>query len=117
MESQTASAEWSHAAVQRALKEQTRHGEPASAQVFFVESIEANDLRETASRVIEETASSLGKPEAVAVGKIRVSARSVSVSGDADVIAAVQQRPEVKAVLPNIVDDILPRPTTVRPYP
>ncbi|OWK20115.1 hypothetical protein AJ88_33555 [Mesorhizobium amorphae CCBAU 01583] len=81
-----------------------------SAQVFFNDDVAGAALPETVSRVIEQAEKSVGKPGAVTLWKVRPSANSASVSGDPAAIGAMLESAEVKTVLPNVVDDILPKP-------
>jgi hypothetical protein len=104
------SDEWGPAAIKRELERQGRSGAPVSAQVFFREDVAAAALPETASRVVEKAAERVGKPGAVKLNKVRVSANSASVSGDPEAIAALLESAEVKAVLPNVIEDVFPKP-------
>lgn len=105
------SPEWDAAAVKDELKRQAaRSGAPVSAQVFFKESVAGATLPQTASRIIEQAEESVGKQGTLTLGKVRASANSASVSGDPEAIAAILESAEVKSVLPNAIDDVLPKP-------
>lgn len=108
-----ASPEWSSESVNRQLKNNSRGGS-ASANVFFDQSIPAEKLSEAATAAIKETAQRIGKPASVSVGRVHKLAKSVSVSGDPEIIAELQSVGPVKAVLPSEVEDILPKPTKVK---
>ncbi|CAN7618083.1 hypothetical protein LJR234_004852 [Mesorhizobium amorphae] len=110
MADEKTSQEWSPAAIKDELERQARSGKPVSAQVFFNDDVAGAALPETVSRVIEQAEKSVGKPGTVTLGKVRPSANSASVSGDPDAIGAMLESAEVKTVLPNVVDDILPKP-------
>lgn len=110
MAKQPASGEFSHEAIRRQLQEQGASGEPVSAQVFFGDDVDASALGSVAEAVVKEAEESVGRPRSVEVRKVRGLAKSASVSGDPEVIAAMQASEKVKAVLPNVVQDILPQP-------
>ncbi|MDB5530327.1 MAG: hypothetical protein JWR51_3430 [Devosia sp.] len=105
-----ASVEFSNESVAAELARQGQGGDPVGAQIFFEEGVAAESLNDTASYVIQAAEESLGRPGSVTLGKVRTSAMSASVSGDPEVIAAIQNSPAVKTVLPNQIDDILPKP-------
>jgi hypothetical protein len=115
MGKQKASQEFEPDAIARVLREQGASGEPVGAQVFFDDDVDASALEETAEHVIRDAEASLGKPGSVTVRKVRGSAKSASVSGDPEVIAAIQASNKVKSVLPNVVPDILPQPRNKKP--
>ncbi|SEB76576.1 hypothetical protein SAMN05519104_0068 [Rhizobiales bacterium GAS188] len=117
MESDKPSSEWTPESVGRRLKESAGPGQMASAQVFFNESVPADQLSEVASKAIEEATAKIGGQGGVTMGRIHKLAKSVSVSGDPDIIAELQSLAPVKSVLPSQIDDIYPKPVRVKPLP
>lgn len=115
MGKQKASTEFAPDAIARELREQGASGKPVGAQIFFGDDVDVSALAETAEHVIRDAETNLGKPGSVTVRKIRDSAKSASVSGDAEVIVAIQASNKVKSVLPNVVRDILPEPRNKKP--
>ncbi|WP_027154884.1 hypothetical protein [Mesorhizobium sp. WSM2561] len=115
MGKQKASEEFAPDAIARELRKQGASGEPVGAQIFFEDNVDVSALAETAEHVIRDAEASLGKPGSVTVRKIRGFAKSASVSGDPEVIAAVQSSDKVKSVQPNVVRDILPEPRHKKP--
>ena len=110
MARQPASDEFSRDSIRRQLVEQGASGEPVGAQVFFDDEIDPAALESVAQAAVKEAEESLGRPGSVEVRRVRGLAKSASVSGDPEVIAAIQGSAKVKAVLPNAVSDILPQP-------
>ena len=97
-------------AIARELIRQGEAGDPVGAQVFFADAVPSDDLARLAADVIHAAEESLRRPGSVVLVKVRALAKSASVRGDPEVIAAMQGNPAVKSVLPNVIADILPAP-------
>jgi hypothetical protein len=89
-------------------------GGKVSANVFFDDSVPADELPQVAKRAIETAATRVGKAAKVEIGPVHRLAKSVSVSGDPAVIAELGRLENVKTVLPSEVDDIYPKPVKVK---
>lgn len=107
------SPEWSPEAVRRRLRKIASGGRDASAQVFFDDGVAAERLLDAAEKAITEAAARVGRAARVRIGRVHKLAKSVSVTGDPDVIAELAAVPPVRAVLPSEIEDVYPKPTRI----
>ncbi|MEA2760167.1 MAG: hypothetical protein QOH65_2780 [Methylobacteriaceae bacterium] len=108
------SKEWSPESIREKLKRSASPGVGASAQVFLHESVPAGSLSEVLTRMVSAAEKKIGRSASVQVGKLHPLAKSASVTGDPDVIAAMASDSQVKAILPSVIDDIYPKPLNVK---
>lgn len=104
---------WSKAEVLAQLRREAKSGRTVVAvQVFLAPELKPEDV-ETAFESVKHNAETMATASAppAAVGKLRRTSRSFSVQADPDTIEKIVQRPDVTAILPCEIDDILPKPT------
>jgi hypothetical protein len=101
---------WSVESVKSCLESTAQDG-VSSAQVFLDGNHDPDLLGETVSNAIERVRQRLGVSTSVVLGRVSRMANAVAVKGDADVIAELLHEDDIKAVLPSIIPDILPRPS------
>jgi hypothetical protein len=108
------SSEWSGKDLLEVLKANGAGGQ-ASANVFFDDSVSADQLAVAAQQAIEQAGNQLGlsSPDAT-VGHVRRLAKSVSIKGDPALIAGLSKVANVKAILPSEIPDIYPKPVKKR---
>lgn len=100
------SSEWTVEGVLHKLEDQAAAGTRAAMQVFLKESIPASDVKSAYEQIVKSAP--LGKgPE---VGKLRSMARSFVVRADIEELTRIAHHPDVGAVLPSEVVDVLPKP-------
>jgi len=104
------SAEWTARNVLDQLRAKAPKGRPVAAHVFLYDDTPADRLPDLAKTIVEAAKKQVGRSAAAEVGKVHPLARSFSVTADVDTLAALSKMPNVKAILPSEVDDILPRP-------
>jgi hypothetical protein len=109
------SDEWSAERIRAMLKEKASPTEGVAANIFFGASVPGDQLADAAQQAIEAAAKRVGSSAQVKVGKVHQLAKSVSVKGDPDVIAELQNVAGVKSVLPSEIDDIYPKPVRQKP--
>jgi hypothetical protein len=112
---ESCSREWSAESIRKMLKEKASPTEGVAANVFFHESVPSAQLAEVAQQAIEQAAKRVGRAARVKVGKVHQLAKSVSVKGDPDIIAELQNVAGVKSILPSEIDDIYPKPVRQKP--
>lgn len=95
-------------------KQAASSGGKVSANVFFHDSVSADELPKAAERAIKRAATRAGKSPAVEIGPVHRIAKSVSVTGDPTVIAELARVQDVKTVLPSEIDDIYPKPVRAK---
>jgi hypothetical protein len=100
---------WSGSDLRQALERAASSNGQVSANVFFGEDVPAEDLTQAVERACAEAAAKTGGAKPT-VGKVRSLAKSVSVTGDPETIAALAEVKDVKAVLPSAIEDIYPKP-------
>ena len=100
------SEEWTVEGVLHQLEDQAASGKRAAMQVFLKDSIPASDVRSAYEQIVKSALARKG-PE---VGKLRSLARSFVVKADIEELTRIAHHPDVGAVLPSEVADVLPRP-------
>src|SRR5947209_12319725 len=114
MSEKSPSKEWSLESVRKKLASSASPGVGATAQVFLHESVPVGALSEVLKQMVSAAEKKIGRAASVRVGKVHPLAKSASVTGDPDVIAALASISQVKAVLPSVIDDIYPKPRNVK---
>jgi hypothetical protein len=107
-------SEWSAKRVREMLEKNAASSGQASANVFFHDSVSADQLHDVAQQAITQAAKRLGRPPSLKVGPVHRLAKSVSVKGDPSLIAELSNLENVKAILPSEIDDIYPKPVRTR---
>jgi hypothetical protein len=105
------SSEWSAHDIRKKLELGAAGTGRVSANVFFRDTVSADQLSAAAHDAIEQAAKRLGcsAPD-VSVGRVHRLAKSVSVNGDPALIAELSNAGTVKTILPSEINDIYPKP-------
>jgi hypothetical protein len=106
--------EWSAKRVREMLEQNAAGSGQASANVFFHDSVSADQLSDAAQQAVAQAAKRLGRPATLKVGLVHRLAKSVSVKGDPALIAELSNLENVKAILPSEINDIYPKPVRKR---
>jgi hypothetical protein len=109
------SADWTNESVIARLRRDARDGKRTSVQVFLRPELKDEDAGTAYDNVrIETEAASPAAATRPVFGKFRKLSRSFSVEAEPEAIEKICARPDVSAILPNEVEDILPKPKNVR---
>jgi Peptidase inhibitor I9 len=108
---------WSKDEVVARVREQSKSGKTPSVQVFLAPDIAGEDADAAYRSLKEQAMPAVKSPDHPVVGQYRKLSRSFSVQADPDTIEKISRNPNVSAILPSEVEDILPKPKDVKREP
>lgn len=106
------SKEWQIDRVIDQLRALAGGDKPVAAQVFLHGDDKAADLAQKVRDLVDDARKS-AKAESASIGHVSDLAKSFSLTAKPDVFAALAKHPAVKAILPEHIEDIFPRPTKI----
>src|SRR4051794_34491152 len=112
MPSENPSKDWQIDTVVKQLRSQAGASDRVAAQGFLHEDQVSGDLSSTASKLVSE-ASTEADVKGASIGRVSTLAQSFSLIANPDVFAALAKHAAVKAILPEQIEDVFPRPTRI----
>jgi Peptidase inhibitor I9 len=112
-DSKKAEGGWSKDEVVTRVREQSKSGKTPSVQVFLAPDIAGEDADAAYQSLKEQAMPAAVSTDHPVVGQYRKLSRSFSVQADPDTIEKISRNPNVSAILPSEVEDVLPKPKDV----